>query len=165
MKTTATVLALAALLCAGMLAGQSSNATITGFVQDASQANMPGVTVNATNTQTGITSSTLSNESGSYTIQSLLPGTYKLSGALTGFRTQTISDVVLGSGVTARYNFKLEVGLSSSTVDVTAASSNAITEASSTIGQVLDQKSLTDLPLISNNVLDLMKTMAGVRGA
>jgi len=164
MLKTAALLVLATLLCGGILLAQSSNATITGFVQDTTQANMPGVTVTATNTQTGIASTTLSNESGSYTIQSLLPGTYKLSAALTGFRTQTITDVVLGSSVTARYNFKLDVGLSSSTVDVTAVASNAITEASSTIGQVLDQKSLTDLPLVSNNVLDLMKTMAGVRG-
>jgi len=165
MLKTVALIVLATLLCGGILLSQSSNATITGFVQDTTQANMPGVTVTATNTQTGIASSILSNESGSYTIQSLLPGTYKLSAALTGFKTQTISDVVLGASVTARYNFKLEIGQSSSTVDVTAAASNAITEASSTIGQVLDQKSLTDLPLVSNNVLDLMKTMAGVRGA
>ncbi len=164
MKKAATILVLATLLGAGILLGQSSNATITGFVQDASQANMPGVSVTATNTQTGITVSTLSNESGAYTIQSLLPGTYKLSGALTGFRTQTITDFVLGAGVTARYNFKLEIGTAGATVDVTAVTGNVITESSSTIGQVLDQKSLTDLPLVSNNVLDLMKTMAGVRG-
>ena len=70
----------------------------------------------------------------------------------------------LGAGITARYNFKLEVGQVSSTVEVTAAAANLITESSSSIGQVLDQKSVQDLPLVSNNVLDLMKTMAGVRG-
>jgi len=40
-----------------------------------------------------------------------------------------------------------------------------ISESSSTIGQVLAEKQIRDLPLVSNNVLDLMQTMAGVRGA
>jgi hypothetical protein len=164
MRKVATVFVLATLLCGGILLGQSSNATITGFVQDASQAIVPGVTVTATNTQTGITASTVSNESGSYTIQSLLPGTYRLSATLPGFRTHNINDVALGAGITARYNFKLEVGQVSSTVEVTANASNLITESSSSIGQVLDQSQVQDLPLVSNNVLDLMKVMAGVRG-
>src|SRR5687767_372798 len=96
-------------LLVGIAAGQSSNASITGFVQDPSGAYVPGVTVTATNTQTGIVASTVSNESGSYTVLSLLPGTYRLSATLPGFQTHTINDVVLGTGVTARYNFKLEV--------------------------------------------------------
>jgi len=110
MLKTAKLLVLVTLVFGGIVHGQSSNATVTGFVQDTSQANVPGVTVTATNTQTGISATTLSNDSGSYTIQSLLPGTYKLTAALTGFRTQTINDVTLGASITARYNFKLEVG-------------------------------------------------------
>jgi hypothetical protein len=124
MKNTAIVLALVFLVLGGMLLGQSSNATISGFVQDTSQANVPGVTVTATNTQTGISVSTISNDTGSYTIPSLLPGSYKLTAALTGFRTQTITEVNLGASVTARYNFKLEVGQATSSVEVTAESSN-----------------------------------------
>ena len=163
MKKTATAFVLTTFLCGGILLGQSSNATITGFVQDASAGLVPGVTVTATNTQTGV-ASTVSNESGSYTVQSLLPGTYRLSATLPGFRTHTINDVCLGTGVTARYNFKLEIGQVSSTVEVTASSTALVTEASSSIGQVLNQQQVQDLPLVSNNVLDLMKTMAGVRG-
>jgi len=164
MRKLATFFVLATILSGGILLGQTSNATITGFVQDASQAIVPGVTITATNTQTGIVTSSISNESGSYTIQSLLPGIYKLTATLPGFRTQNINDVQLGAGVTARYNFKLEVGQVSSTVEVTASSASLITESSSSIGQVLDQQKVQDLPLVSNNVLDLMKTMAGVRG-
>src|SRR5437868_9944866 len=84
---------------------QSSNASIGGFVQDASQAFIPGVTVTATNTQTGVASTTVSNESGTYNIPSLLPGTYKLTAELPGFKTQIFNDVQLGQGVSARYNF------------------------------------------------------------
>src|SRR5213594_3855854 len=89
---------------------QSGNASVGGFVQDPSQAYIPGVTVTATNTQTGVASTALTNESGSYNIPSLLPGTYKLSAELPGFRTQVYNDVQLGANTAARYNFTLEVG-------------------------------------------------------
>src|SRR4030095_12274469 len=151
-------------LLIGIATGQSSNATITGFVQDSSGAFVPGATITATNIQTGIAATTISNESGTYTIPSLLPGSYKLTATLRGFQTSTVKDVALGTGVTARYNFKLQVGQVSSTIEVTATGANLLTESSSSIGQVLDQQKVQDLPLVSNNVLDLMKTMAGVRG-
>src|SRR6185295_16205522 len=81
---------------------QSSNASVGGFVQDVTQAFIPGVMITATNTQTGVLSSALSNESGTYNIPSLLPGTYKLAAELPGFKTQVINDVQLGQGASAR---------------------------------------------------------------
>src|SRR5262245_57190492 len=75
---------------------QSSNATLGGTVADASGALIPGVTVTATNTQTGIISMVISNETGVYQFPPLQPGTYKVSGSLPGFQTQTYNNVVLG---------------------------------------------------------------------
>ncbi|PYS53967.1 MAG: hypothetical protein DMG13_10200 [Acidobacteria bacterium] len=144
---------------------QSGNASVGGFVQDSTQAFIPGVTVTATNTQTGVATTVITNESGTYTIPSLLPGTYKLTAELAGFRTQVINDVQLGQGVTARYNFTLQVGAVTDSVEVTAQATALIAETSPTIGQVLTERQVRDLPLASNNVLDLMQTMAGVRGA
>ncbi len=57
---------------------QTSNASVGGFVQDPSQAYIPGVTVTATNTATGVAVTAITNESGAYNIPSLLPGPYKL---------------------------------------------------------------------------------------
>ena len=144
---------------------QSGNASVGGFVQDPSQAFIPGVTVTATNTQTGVATTVITNESGTYNISGLLPGRYKLSAELPGFKTQVFNDVQLGQGVTARYNFTLQVGALADSVEVTAQATGLIAESSSTIGQVLAEKQVRDLPLVSNNVLDLMQTMAGVRGA
>src|SRR5258706_1349425 len=144
---------------------QSSNSSVSGFVQDPSQAFIPGVTVTATNTQTGVVTTTITNESGTFTIPGLLPGTYKLSAELPGFKTQVINNVQLGQSATARYNFTLQVGAVADSVEVTAETTALIAESSSTIGQVLSEKKVRDLPLVSNNVLDLMQTMAGVRGA
>src|SRR5437660_7403138 len=144
---------------------QTSNAAVGGFVQDPSQAFIPGVTVTATNTQTGVVTTALSNESGTYNIPGLPPGTYKLTAELPGFKTQVINDVQLGQSAIARYNFTLQVGAAAETVEVTAEATALIAESSPTIGQVLAEKMVKDLPLVSNNVLDLMQTMAGVRGA
>src|SRR5215510_1792759 len=144
---------------------QSGNASVGGFVQDPTQAFIPGVTVTATNTQTNVASTAITNESGTYNITSLLPGTYKLTAELPGFKTQVISDVQLGQSAAARYNFTLQVGAANQTIEVTAESTAVIAESSSTIGNVLAQKTVTELPLVSNNVLDLVTgTMAGVRG-
>src|SRR5262245_49130413 len=156
---------LVSLLSATNTFAQSTYATVSGFVQDPSQAFIPGVTVTATNTQTGVVTTGITNESGTYTILSLLPGTYRLTAELPGFKTQVINDVQLGVSGNARYNFTLQVGALSDSVEVTAEATRLIAESSPTIGQVLSEKNVRDLPLVSNNVLDLMQTMAGVRGA
>ena len=89
------VAALVIAVCLSMNAtAQSTYATASGFVQDPSQAFIPGVTVTATNTQTGLVAMTISNESGTYTIVSLLPGTYRLTAELPGTTTSSSS----GSG-------------------------------------------------------------------
>src|SRR5262249_49263793 len=88
-----------------------------------------------------------------------------LTAELAGFKTQVINDVQLGQGASARHNFTLQVGALADSVEVTAQATALITESSPTIGQVLAERQVRDLPLVSNNVLGLMQTMAGVRGA
>ena len=87
------------LFSANTVFAQTGNASVGGFVQDATRAFIPGVTITATNTQTGVVTSAVTNESGTYTILSLLPGTYRLTAELPGFKTQVINDVVLGQSV------------------------------------------------------------------
>jgi hypothetical protein len=144
--------------------GQSSNASVGGFVQDSSSAIVPGVTITATNTDTGVVTTVITNESGTYNFPSLLPGAYKLTATLPGFRPHTYSDVRLSASSTARYNFTLEVGAVATAVDVSASQAAVLADTSATIGQVLTQNNVRDLPLVSNDVLDLLKTMPGVRG-
>src|SRR5215475_8437602 len=75
---------------------QAANATLGGSVADSSGALLPGVEITATNAGTGITSTTISNESGAYNFPSLQNGTYTVSAALSGFRTYTFNNVTLG---------------------------------------------------------------------
>jgi len=142
--------------------GQSSNARLSGTVNDATGAVLPGVEVKATNSATGIVSTALTNDAGAYNFASLLPGTYTISASLPSFQTQTFKDVPLGNAAQVRMNFSLQVGGVSTNVEVSVAASQLLLESSSSVGNVLEQQKVNDLPLVSNNVMDLVQVMAGV---
>ena len=78
--------------------GFSQNAQLGGIATDTSGALLPGVTINATNTETGVLTSTITNESGAYSFPSIQPGkSYSLSASLSGFQTKTFTNVELGT--------------------------------------------------------------------
>src|SRR5262249_31793143 len=95
------LLAIAVLLLALTLSphtfGQSTYATVSGTIEDASRALLPGVTVSAANNATGVVATALSNEAGAYNITGLLPGVYTVSAELPGFQKATYTDVTLGN--------------------------------------------------------------------
>lgn len=153
------------LVCLGTMAfAQGSNGTVGGFVQDPSKALIPGASVTATSVDTGVVTKAVTNESGIYNFPSLEPGVYRLTAELPGFKQYTYNGVQLGAGVSLRFNFTLEIGGVTSAVEVSADAASLIAQSSATIGEVLTATAVRDLPLASNNVLDLMATMAGVRG-
>jgi hypothetical protein len=148
-----------------ILFGQSSNATLNGTVTDTSGALIPGVTVTATNNDTAVVSTVVSNESGVYNFPSLLPGTYRVSSSLPSFQTQTFTNVQLGNAAQVRLNFTLTVSTVATAVEVTASAERLLLESSSSVGQVLSQETVRELPLVGtmgNDVLDLIRVMAGV---
>src|SRR5262249_1400099 len=106
--------------------GQTTNATLGGTVSDSSRALIPGVTVTATNTQTGIVSTTISNETGAYNFPSLQSGVYKVTAELPGFQTQTYNEVSLGVSQQVRLNFTLQIGTQAQTVEVNVAADTLI---------------------------------------
>src|SRR5215471_10259872 len=143
------------------LIAQTSNATLGGTVSDASGALIPGVMVTATNTGTGIVTSVLSNESGSYQFASLQTGTYKVSPELSGFQTQIYNNVVLGLSQQVRLNFALQVGGVAQSIEVSVAGDTLIATTSSSVGSVLPDTTVRDLPLGTRSVMDLVFTAAG----
>src|SRR5207244_1175796 len=80
------VFTLGALLFALAANGQDPRGTITGVVTDSSQAPVPDVEVRATNPETGVTATAKSNSAGNYNIPFLLPGTYRISADVPGFK-------------------------------------------------------------------------------
>src|SRR5438093_231931 len=142
---------------------QSTYATVSGTIEDPTNAVLPGVAVTATNNATGVVTRVLSNEAGAYNFSSLLPGVYKISAELGGFQTQTYTDVQLGNAEKIRLNFTLKVAGANTAVEVTAAVDTLLATSSSSVGEVLSQQRVQDLPMVSNNVLDLYRLMPGVR--
>src|SRR5262249_48621213 len=142
--------------------GQSSNARLSGTVTDATGAVLPGVEVKATNNATGVVARALSNDSGVEQFASIQPGTYTFNASLAAFQTQTFTGVQLGNAAQVRLNFSLQVGQIATNVEVSVTANQLLLETSSSVGNVLEQKKVADLPLVSNNVLDLVGVMAGV---
>jgi hypothetical protein len=149
----------------GSIFSQTTNATLGGTVSDSTRALIPGVTVTATNTQTGIVTTVLTNETGAYQFASLQTGTYKVTAELAGFQTQVYNDVTLGVAQQVRLNFTLQVGTQSQSVEVNIAADTLIATTSSSVGAVLPEYKLRDLPLSTRNALDLVTTTAGTQGS
>src|SRR5438876_1303832 len=164
MKKLAAALLLLSVFFANSFA-QTTNATLGGTVSDVSRALIPGVTVTATNIGTGIVSSAITNETGAYNFPSLQTGTYKVSAELPGFQTQTYNNVTLGVSQQVRLNFTLQVGGQAQSVEVNIAADTLIATTSSSVGTVLPEYKVRDLPLASRNILDLVSTASGAQGS
>src|SRR5262245_53789164 len=93
------LLRVATILCIGLVTplwAQLGNSVLTGIVEDPTAARIPGVEVTAVNTQTGVETIVLTNESGAYNMPNLLPGVYTLRASLAGFQAQTFQNIELG---------------------------------------------------------------------
>ena len=88
-----------------------ATAQISGSVRDRSGAVLPGVEVTATQTDTGVARTVITNETGSYVLPNLALGPYKLEAALTGFRTFAQTGIVLRVNSSPVINPVLQVGL------------------------------------------------------
>jgi hypothetical protein len=143
---------------------QSTNATVGGTVQDASGAFIPGVSVSATNTGTGIVTTVVSNEAGAYQFASLQPGFYEIKAELPGFQTAVARDFQLGGAQQARLNFTLQVAAAAgTTIDVAVAADTLLATSSNSIGTVLPEYKVRDLPLAVRDVFGLVGATAGAQ--
>jgi hypothetical protein len=150
------------LVLSGQSFGQSTNATVSGTVQDASGAVLPGVEVTATNNGTGVVTNVLSNESGAYSFASLPPGTYTVGASLPGFQTRSYTDVQLGNAAALRLNFALSVAGVDTAVEVTVAADTLLAASTQSVGEVLAQSRISELPTIANSVMDFYRVVPGV---
>src|SRR5438132_1940929 len=149
---------LAALLFPAMTCGDiwaQATAQISGAVQDSSAAVLPGVEITATQTDTGVSRMTVTNETGYYTLPSLPLGPYKLEAALPGFRTFLQSGIVLQVNSNPTINVVLQVGQVSEQVEVQANASLVETRNVS-VGQVMETARIMELPLNGRNAQELL---------
>jgi hypothetical protein len=143
---------------------QVINATLGGTVTDATGALIPGVEITATETETGVVSTAVTSESGTYQFPSLQPGPYRVAAALAGFQGQ-IFQIRLGTSQQIRQNFTLQVGAVAQTVEVSVAADQLLTTQSASVGNALPQRAVADLPIVGRNVMDIATSiMPGVLG-
>src|SRR5712672_3621204 len=128
---------------------------ITGEVKDPSGAVMPNASVTVTNTATNIGRSPVTNTSGVYSFPNLVPGIYQVKVTAAGFDTVLKTGVELQVQQTARLDFDLRVGQSTQTVEVSGLAALLTTE-TATIGTVIEEKRITDLPLNGRNFFSLV---------
>src|SRR5262245_24931479 len=140
------------------------SASIGGTVSDPSGALMPGVDVTATNVNTGITTTQITNEAGAYQIPSVQPGTYRLKASLPGFQAATRENIQLSQGQQVRFNFTLQVGSVATAVEVLTDSASSLATTTATVGDVLFESEVRSLPLATRNVIDLAFVSAGTVG-
>ena len=162
-----------AFLGASMAFAQAvSTASIAGTVRDPSGSVLPGVTVTATQTDTGLTRTVSSDDAGGYIIPSLPVGPYKLEFMLQGFRTFVQTGIVLQVNGSPTINGILELGSVEESVTVQG-ESPLIETRSVGIGMVVDNQRVLELPLNGRQTLDLVYmtgmavsggTLGGARG-
>lgn len=139
----------------------AQQATIQGEVRDASNANVPGASVTVINIRTNVSTTSTTNNTGFFSVPGLIPGIYSVQAKAPGFETATQSNVSLDVNQIARIDFSLKPGTVSESVSV-AASATPLTTDSSTVGQVINNKTVLELPLNGRNYLQLAQLTAGV---
>src|ERR1051325_10853253 len=152
-KTLLFILCACAILAAPVLA--QTFGEITGEVRDSTGAVVPGVNVTIVNTATNATRSAVTNEAGVYSFPSLPPGVYNLRAEKQGFKSSTSANIEVQVQANVRMDLEMAVGSVSETIEVTGAATLLSTE-NATIGTVVENKRIVELPLNGRNYLQLV---------
>ncbi len=159
MKTT--YLLIIALWCVSLGFGQDSRATILGRVSDPSGAVVIGARLEAVNTATNAGASSTTNQGGNYEIPYLLPGRYRITAELAGFKKAVRDSIELRVNDRITVDFVLEMGNIAESVVVTGATP-LLQSADASIGMTLDERRVTELPLFGGNVAYLARLTPAV---
>ena len=134
---------------------QLSTAQLSGRITDESGAVLPGVTITATQTDTGLVRTVTTDENGTYVLPNLPTGPYRLEAMLQGFRTFSQTGIVLQVAATPAINVVMAVGNLEETVSVEAAAP-LVDVRSAGISDVVDNERILELPLQGRQVTDLI---------
>jgi outer membrane receptor protein involved in Fe transport len=139
---------------------QAETGQITGTVTDPTGGVVANASLKAANSATGAERSSTSNGSGVYAFPNLEPGTYDLTVTAPGFSTVK-EKITLSVGQKLGADIKLQVGTTSTTVEVTEAAVQVNTETQS-LTNLIDNKQITELPSLSRNPYDFVATIPNV---
>lgn len=152
------------LLLCSVCSAQMPTGQITGLVTDPSGAIVPGTRIEVTDVNTHSRRVAVSNESGFYTVTPLPPGHYRVEAQKQGFESVIRDDVKLEVAQSVRVDFTLNLGTTTQAVTVST-TVPLVDSQSASLGQVIQRKTVEDLPLNGRNYLQLAKLTAGVSEA
>jgi hypothetical protein len=159
-RSTSRILGIFILLSA-QLCAQTFYGTVVGTITDSSGASVPGAEVSITNVGTAERKTTQSDGNGGYQFVSLVPGNYKLDIEKTGFTHFAQTSLTVEVQATLRVDASLEVGDVGQTVEVSAQAALLQTDSSS-LSQVVEGRTVQEMPLNGRNVLNLVSLVPGV---
>lgn len=151
---------LATLFAMGMAYAQSTTGTLVGTVTDTSGAVVAGVKIRVTNSGTGNTWDTTTNNSGDYAVPNLNAATYAVRAEFAGFRSVDLSGIRLLLNQTVRADIKMEPGAVEQSINVSAAPPVVQSESSSVAANI-DSKTVVTLPLNGRTLDRLILITAG----
>ncbi|HUS08103.1 MAG TPA: carboxypeptidase regulatory-like domain-containing protein [Bryobacteraceae bacterium] len=140
---------------------QETRGQILGRVTDESGAVVVGASVTAVNVATNVASKTTTNDSGDYTLPFLIPGTYNVTSELKGFKSFEQEGILVRVADKATLNMVLQIGQTTDRVLVTA-DAPLIETATASMGQVVDNRRISELPLKDGNPIMLASLAPGV---
>jgi Carboxypeptidase regulatory-like domain/TonB dependent receptor len=140
---------------------QLPTGTVLGTVKDASGASVPGATVTIQNSDTGLTRNVTTGPDGAFNAPELAAGHYQIQVAHEGFKTATRSGITLEVTEQAVINFTMEIGASQQQVVVTGEAPIVNTQ-NATLGGLVNEQRIEDLPLNGRNYIDLSLIQPGV---
>lgn len=143
-----------------LLWAQSANATVSGVVRDPSGATIPHASIQASQISTGISRQTESSDTGEYSIPDLPVGDIQVTVAAPGFKTTVVPSVTLQVNQAAELDFTLQIGVASERVSVSEQLPLLATQTSS-VGQVVDNKSIEGLALNGRQFWNLVALVPG----
>jgi len=152
------------ILIAGTVSAQVTTSRLTGTVQDASGAAVPGATVTARNEETGLSRNVTLTESGIYTFDAIPTGFYTVEVEAPGFKKASLKNNEVRIGQPTTVNATLEVGQVTETVEVVGAAETVQTSTTGNYGNVLTEQLIRDLPIVGTrgrNPLNLVMLQPG----
>ena len=159
--TTILIVGVTILLTQIVIHGQTTTGSVTGTVTDPGSAVIAGATVTVTSVNTGAERTGVTNSSGAFDFQALLPGIYTIAVEAAGFKKAVVREVVVSVASTASLTIPLEIGLANETVTVTT-TQEVINSTSPSLTNVINTRQVVDLPLGGRNPVELAALQAGI---
>jgi carboxypeptidase family protein len=146
----------------GSATAQTSKGFVVGTIEDQNGASIPNAAVKITNLTTGVTRDTVADSNGSFRLDAVDPGAYKLEASAQGFKTSKLDRIEVNAAQTANISLRLEIGTPTEEVVVSAGNEVVIQNADGTRVNTLGEREIRELPVQGLNPVNLVFTLPGV---